>query len=125
MPAALSHLREGTGHSRGTAAVRRRKVRATAGQYAPVSPRATRAIQWAGQRDATPKGGAKPQTRPQCGSTAGTRRREGEIPSNRASTWRGEYVPAPCTHSPSSHPNGLSVRTSLHGRFNPGVREGG
>ena len=28
---------------------------------------------------------------------------EGGIASNRASAWRGEYVPGPCTHRPSHH----------------------
>ena len=34
------------------------------------------------------------------------------IPSNRASSSRGEYVPAPCTHRPSFHSSGVWVRRS-------------
>ena len=35
-----------------------------------------------------------------------TRLHEVGIASNRASAWRGEYVPGPCTHRPSHHPSG-------------------
>ena len=41
---------------------------------------------------------------------AETRPREAGMASNRASSSRGEYVPAPCTHRPSSHPSELLVR---------------
>ncbi len=34
-----------------------------------------------------------------------TRLHEGGVASNRASAWRGEYVPGPCTHRPSHHPS--------------------
>ncbi len=34
-----------------------------------------------------------------------TRLHEGGIASNRASAWRGEYVPGACTHRPSHHPS--------------------
>jgi hypothetical protein len=37
------------------------------------------------------------------------------IPSNRASSARGEYVPAPCTHRPSFHSSGVRVRRGLVG----------
>ena len=46
-------------HSEGTAGVSRRKERATVGDM-PRMPRATRALQWPGQWEATPKGGANP-----------------------------------------------------------------
>ncbi len=60
-----------------------------------------------------------PETPPWLGSRAETRPRERGIPSNRASTSRGEYVPAPCTHRPSLHPSGGWVRPALPGF--PGV----
>ncbi len=41
----------------------------------------------------------------QCGLESETRLHEGGIASNRASAWRGEYVPGPCTHRPSHHPS--------------------
>ena len=44
-----------------------------------------------------------PQSRPQFGSQAATRLREAGVASNRGSACRGEYVPGPCTHRPSSH----------------------
>ena len=40
-----------------------------------------------------------------CGLESETRLHEGGIASNRASEWRGEYVPGPCTHRPSHHPS--------------------
>ena len=39
----------------------------------------------------------------QLGSQSATRLRERGIASNRATAWRGEYVPGPCTHRPSHH----------------------
>ncbi len=44
-----------------------------------------------------------PQSRPQFGLKSATRLHEGGIASNRGSAYRGEYVPGPCTHRPSSH----------------------
>ncbi len=41
----------------------------------------------------------------QFGLESETRLHEGGIASNRASAWRGEYVPGPCTHRPSHHPS--------------------
>ncbi len=41
----------------------------------------------------------------QYGLESETRLHEGGIASNRASAWRGEYVPGPCTHRPSHHPS--------------------
>ena len=39
----------------------------------------------------------------QFGLESATRLHEAGIASNRASARRGEYVPGPCTHRPSSH----------------------
>ena len=59
------------------------------------------------------KAKAIPETRPKFGSGAETRPREAGMASNRASLSRGEYVPAPCTHRPSSHPSESLVRRAL------------
>lgn len=56
------------------------------------------------------KGKLISQTLPRFGLRAETRPHETGIPSNRLSTSSGEYVPAPCTHRPSSHPNRVLVR---------------
>ena len=45
------------------------------------------------------------ESRSQYGLKSETRLHEGGIASNRASEWRGEYVPGPCTHRPSHHPS--------------------
>ena len=50
------------------------------------------------------------ETRPKFRLGAETRPHEAGIPSNRVSSSRGEYVPAPCTHRPSSHPSQVLVR---------------
>ena len=76
----------------------------------PRIARATRELQWLGQWVPTLKGEGNPETQPQLGSRAETRPREHGIPSNRASSARGEYVPAPCTHRPSFHSSGLRMR---------------
>ena len=44
-----------------------------------------------------------PKTVPQFGLQAATRLHEAGIASNRGSAYRGECVPEPCTHRPSSH----------------------
>src|SRR5574342_797313 len=44
-----------------------------------------------------------PESRPQFKLESATRLHEGGIASNRGSAGRGEYVPGPCTHRPSSH----------------------
>jgi hypothetical protein len=77
------------------------------------------------------KGEVIPETPPWLGSRAETRPRERGIPSNRASTSRGEYVPAPCTHRPSLHPSEGRVRhtlspvTPVMGCVKPSLRKGG
>ncbi len=45
------------------------------------------------------------ESRSQYGLESETRLHEGGTASNRASAWRGEYVPGPCTHRPSHHPS--------------------
>ena len=45
------------------------------------------------------------KSRSQYGLESATRLHEVGIASNRASAWRGEYVPGPCTHRPSHHPS--------------------
>ena len=69
----------------------------------PLMPWATHVLQWLGQCDAIPRGGANRQTQSQFGSQAATRLREVGIASNRRSARGGEYVPGPCTHRPSRH----------------------
>ena len=44
-----------------------------------------------------------PKKAPQFGLQAETRLHEAGIASNRGSAYRGECVPEPCTHRPSSH----------------------
>ncbi len=47
-----------------------------------------------------------PKIAPQFGLQAETRLHEAGIASNRGSAYRGECVPEPCTHRPSSHESG-------------------
>ena len=47
-----------------------------------------------------------PKSGAQFGLQAATRLHEAGIASNRRSAYRGEYVPEPCTHRPSSHESG-------------------
>ncbi len=47
-----------------------------------------------------------PESVGQFGLQAATRLHEAGIASNRGSAYRGEYVPEPCTHRPSSHESG-------------------
>ncbi len=46
-----------------------------------------------------------PKSRSQFGLQSATRLHEVGIASNRGSAGRGEYVPGPCTHRPSSQPS--------------------
>ena len=71
------------------------------------------------------KGKLISQTRPKFGLGAETRPHEAGIPSNRLSSSSGEYVPAPCTHRPSSHPSEFLVRLRLIGAVELEIREGG
>ena len=86
---------------------------------------ATRELQWLGQWVPTLKREGNPETQPQLGSRAVTRPREHGIPSNRVSSSRGEYVPAPCTHRPSLHLSLVWVRLSLVGYAEPELDKGG
>ncbi len=52
-----------------------------------------------------------PKSRSQFGSESATRLREVGIASNRVSARRGEYVPGPCTHRPSSQPSWLHPKS--------------
>ena len=52
-----------------------------------------------------------PQIAPQFGLQAATRLHEAGIASNRGSAYRGECVPEPCTHRPSSHESGGSTKS--------------
>ena len=63
---------------------------------------ATHVIQWSVQW-AKARAGDNPQNRSQFGLQSATRLHEDGIASNRGSARRGEYVPGPCTHRPSSH----------------------
>lgn len=53
------------------------------------------------------------ETPPQFGLGAETRAHEAGMASNRVSSSRGEYVHAPCTHRPSSHPSEALMRLGL------------
>ncbi len=65
--------------------------------------RAAHVLQWYGQMDAKPRGGANPKNRASVRMQAATRLHEAGIASNRRSAYYGECVPEPCTHRPSSH----------------------
>ena len=62
----------------------------------PLMPWAAHVLQWPVQRDATPRGGRIPESRPQFGLGAATRPHEVGVASNRGSACRGECVPGPC-----------------------------
>ena len=66
-------------------------------------PWATHVLQWQVQREAKPRGGAKPEKRSQFGLKAEIRLHEAGIASNGRSAYCREYVPGPCTHRPSHH----------------------
>ena len=71
---------------------------------------ATRAQQWLGQWDATPKGEANPLKPIRFELRVATHPHEDEIPSNRVLALHGEYVPGPCTHCLSSQPSRVMMR---------------
>ena len=64
-----------------------------------------------------------PKSVAQFGLQAATRLHEAGIASNRGSAYRGEYVPEPCTHRPSSHESwgGPKSRANSQGRQAPKV----
>ena len=59
----------------------------------------------------TREGEPIPENRSQFGLESATRLHEVGIASNRASAWRGEYVPGPCTHRPSHHESLLYLKS--------------
>ncbi len=69
----------------------------------PLTPWATRVLQWRKQREATARAEANPKKASQFRLQAATRLHEVGIASNRGSECRGEYVPGLCTHRPSNH----------------------
>src|SRR3989338_3582232 len=66
----------------------------------------------------TREGEPIPKNRSQFGLKSATRLHEAGIASNRGSARRGEYVPGPCTHSPSHHESRLHQKS-------PGQPSGG
>ncbi len=61
-----------------------------------------------------------PENRSKFGLRVATHPHETGMASNRESLSRGECVPAPCTHRPSSHPNVFSVRPRFLSSSNRG-----
>ena len=64
---------------------------------------ATHVLQWREQREAKPRGGAKPKNSSQFRLQSEIRLYEDGIASNCRSAYCSEYVPGPCTHRPSHH----------------------
>src|SRR5688572_24183704 len=65
---------------------------------------ATHVLQWPGQRGANPQGGAnleKPGPSSDCRLQLACMKLESLVIADQLR--RGEYVPEPCTHRPSSH----------------------
>ena len=75
----------------------------TSNHHAPYDLGYTRTTMAVKQREAMPRGKAKPEKRSQFRLQAATRLYEVGIASNRRSACCGEYVPGPCTHRPSHH----------------------
>src|SRR4051812_15651491 len=84
----------------------RRKAGMTSSPHGPYARGRTRATM--GRTKRTPGREAEPIAKngPQFGLQAATRLHEAGIASNRGSARRGEFVPEPCTHRPSSHQRG-------------------
>ncbi len=59
----------------------------------------------------TREGKQTPKNAAQFGLQAATRLHEAGIASNRGSAYRGECVPEPCTHRPSSHESGVRPKS--------------
>ncbi len=110
--------------SAGTAGESRRKARATASLHAPNPPGYTRATM-GGTMGSDPERGRqsqKPALSPDCGLQLARMTVESLVIGGHYSP--GEYVPAPCTHRPSSQPSRSLVRpTESVGRT--GERRGG
>ena len=64
---------------------------------------ATHVLQWQVQREAKPRGGAKPKKLSQFRLQAEIRLYEDGLASNCRSAYCSEYVLGPCTHRPSRH----------------------
>jgi len=103
----------GTAHSADTACVKWEEGRGDARSVWPEFPGPHVAYKGADNAFRRRKAKAIAQTAPQFRWGAVTRPHEVGIPSNRVSSSRGEYVPAPCTHRPSSHPSEVPVRPPL------------
>ena len=73
----------------------------TSDQHGPLTPWATRMIQWPVQWVAKSRDGANPKNLSQFGLRSATRPHEAGIASKRASEWHVEYVLGSCTHRPS------------------------
>ena len=71
------------------------------------------------------KGKVIPETCPRFGLRVVTHPHEAGIPSNRVSLSRGELVPAPCTHRPSSQLSGALMSSFSLRTINSMFREGG
>ena len=74
----------------------RRKAGMTSNHHALMTW-ATHVLQWTEQREAKPRGGAKPIKLFSVRLQSATRLHEDGIASNRESACRGEYVLGPCT----------------------------
>ncbi len=72
--------------------------------------RAAHVLQCDIQREATSREQI-PKSVAQFGLQAETCLHEAGIASNRGSAYRGEYVPEPCTHRPSSHESGVRPKS--------------
>ncbi len=83
----------------------RRKVGTTSSHHGPYVLGYTRATMAGTERCKTARWSKSQKSWFQFGLESETRLHEGGIASNRASAWRGEYVPGPCTHRPSHHPS--------------------
>ncbi len=83
----------------------RRKVGTTSNHHGPYVLGYTRATMAGTERCKTARWSKIAESWSQYGLESETRLHEVGIASNRASAWRGEYVPGPCTHRPSHHPS--------------------
>src|SRR6185437_1388308 len=75
-----------------------------------LTPWATHVLQWRLQWAATRRRAANPKKPSQFRLYSATRVHEGGIASNRRTAGCGEYVPGPCTHRPSRHGVGSTLR---------------
>src|SRR5919202_1987120 len=94
----------------GTAGPSRRKVGTTSSQHGAYAQGDTHATMAGTEGREAARRSQSQQSRPQYGSQAATRLREGGVASNRRSAHGGEYVPGPCTHRPSRHESGRRLK---------------